>query len=343
MSRWATNPITSSRDEATTSASTDGRRGSKQAGPLFSRRGLGYLTPFFLSAAFFLSGFFTLFAPMPMLLLRLARGRALACAAAATNLAIVWLAGGALNAFAFAVLGIVVAFALAEFISRKFSLESMVAGTMAAMALVTMLVIGALAARSPGGLRAGFVEQVDGRVRQAVELVLTASQSASRDGSQPAEAPAAEEIDAMRANVVQSLPSAAAIFALVLVVANAILSLRLNPRGIRRGLELKPDFLRVWRAPEALVWPTLAAGAASLWLEGAAGIVATGVLRFLLAIYCFQGLSVLAFFFEAWGLRPLFRWLGWACAVFFMMPFVLSLGFFDLWFNFRSRFRPAGN
>lgn len=343
MSRWATNPITSTRDEATADASTGGRRGSKQAGPLFSRRGLGYLTPFFLSAAFFLSGFFTLFAPMPVLLLRLSRGRALALAAAATNLAIVWLAGGPLNAFAFAVLSLVVAFALAEFMARKSSLETMVAGTLAAMAITAMVVIGTVAARSPGGIRAGFVEQVNGRVRQAVELVLSASQTGSRDGSAPAEAPPAEEVDAMRANVVRTLPSALAIFALVLVVVNAILCLRLNPLGIRRGLELKPDFLRVWRAPEALVWPTLAAGAASLWLEGSAGVVATGVLRFLLAIYCFQGLSVLAFFFEAWGLRPLLRWLGWACAVFFMMPFILSLGFFDLWFNFRSRFRPAAN
>ena len=60
-----------------------------------------------------------------------------------------------------------------------------------------------------------------------------------------------------------------------------------------------------------------------------------------MAIYALQGLSVLSFFFEAWNVRGLFRALIMVAGVLFMMPLVLSLGFFDLWFDFRSKIRQS--
>jgi uncharacterized protein YybS (DUF2232 family) len=60
-----------------------------------------------------------------------------------------------------------------------------------------------------------------------------------------------------------------------------------------------------------------------------------------MAIYAIQGLSILSFFFDVWRLKGVFRALGFVIGVVLMMPLVLSLGFFDLWFDFRSKFRQS--
>jgi hypothetical protein len=47
----------------------------------------------------------------------------------------------------------------------------------------------------------------------------------------------------------------------------------------------------------------------------------------------------LSFFFDLWNIRGFFRAAGYLVSVFVMMPLLLSLGFFDLWFDFRAKFR----
>ena len=44
---------------------------------------------------------------------------------------------------------------------------------------------------------------------------------------------------------------------------------------------------------------------------------------------------------EAGKVRGAFRGVVYLLAVFFMMPLLLSLGFFDLWFDFRGKFRQS--
>jgi hypothetical protein len=60
-----------------------------------------------------------------------------------------------------------------------------------------------------------------------------------------------------------------------------------------------------------------------------------------MAVYAIQGLSILSFFFDVWNVRGVFRVLAFLAAIFIMMPLLLSLGFFDLWFDFRSKFRQV--
>ena len=69
--------------------------------------------------------------------------------------------------------------------------------------------------------------------------------------------------------------------------------------------------------------------------------VGRNVFKFLMAIYAIQGLSVLSYFFNLWRVRRIFRILGYLIGVLMMTPLVLSLGFFDLWFDFRSKFRQS--
>jgi len=69
--------------------------------------------------------------------------------------------------------------------------------------------------------------------------------------------------------------------------------------------------------------------------------IGINILKFSLTIYAIQGLSILSSLFSAWRLRRLWRWIAYGLVASVMTPIVLTLGFFDQWFDFRSRFRQT--
>jgi hypothetical protein len=103
--------------------------------------------------------------------------------------------------------------------------------------------------------------------------------------------------------------------------------------------------LRAWKAPEWLVWPTIAAGFILVFQSGGGpdplGDIALNLFKFLMAIYAIQGLCVMSSLMQTWNIRAGLRTGIMAFAVLLMLPLVLSLGFFDLWFDFRSKFRQS--
>jgi hypothetical protein len=149
------------------------------------------------------------------------------------------------------------------------------------------------------------------------------------------------DLEEWKQGVIVEFPSAIAVFSLFLVWANLVTLLRVNPNGVREKLGLDAGYLRRWKAPEWLVWPTILTGAFLLFDAGRISDVSLNVFRFLMAVYALQGLSILSFFFDAWNVRGIFRTAGYLAAVFLMMPLLLSLGFFDLWFDFRSKVRQS--
>ena len=149
------------------------------------------------------------------------------------------------------------------------------------------------------------------------------------------------EAEDWKRSLLLEFPSALAIFALVLVWSNLMLLLKANPNGIREKLGLDASYFKKWKAPELLVWPTIFFGVFLVADFGIASDIALSVFKFLMAIYAIQGLSVLSYFLDLWGVRGMFRWVSFTLSLFLMMPLVLSLGFFDLWFDFRSKFRQS--
>ena len=149
------------------------------------------------------------------------------------------------------------------------------------------------------------------------------------------------ELDQWKQDLLVEFPSAVGVFALVLVWVNTFILLRANPRGIREHLGLNASYMRLWKAPEWLIWPTILTGFFLLVEWGRASDVSLNIFKFLMAIYTIQGLSILSFFFDLWNVRGVFRIVGFVVGVFLMMPLVLSLGFFDLWFDFRAKFRQS--
>lgn len=94
------------------------------------------IVPFFVSALFFLSGIFAIFAPVPLLFLNLRSGRSWGLLAVLSNCAIVFFAGGSVSLLAYAVFVAILAISLAEFLRARNSIEASAGLTMLSIFLV---------------------------------------------------------------------------------------------------------------------------------------------------------------------------------------------------------------
>ena len=63
---------------------------------------------------------------------------------------------------------------------------------------------------------------------------------------------------------------------------------------------------------------------------------ARNLLKPILLIYFFQGMSILSYFLDSLRLRGPIRMIFYGTATLFLPLMVVSFGFFDLWFKFRG-------
>jgi uncharacterized protein YybS (DUF2232 family) len=146
-----------------------------------------------------------------------------------------------------------------------------------------------------------------------------------------------DSLDRIQYVLVRLLPGLTAAGALVLNWGVLVLS---RPLLRAQGLpQPSPDTtLSLWRAPEALVWPAIASGvllllpALDLKILGLNGLLVLGT------VYFFQGMAIVAFFFEKKRLPRPVRALLYALLLLqqLLLLAIVGLGFFDLWFNFRK-------
>jgi len=294
------------------------------------------IVPFFASAFFFMSGIFTIFSPLPLIFLYFRRGRAWAWLALLTNSVVITIAGGSPTLALYLLFVGVLVIALTELLAFRKSFEKT-----AILTLVSMVFVGAASVLVY--CRAHHLSPVlefKSQVSGLVDTVVQTLNSANQDGK-GAPGPSEADIQDWKQSFILEFPSAVAVFALVMIWASLVLVFRANPGQIRERLGMPADYLSRWRSPDWLVWPTIVSGACLIWDLGPVTDVGLNLFKFLMAIYAIQGLSVLAFFLSQWKVRGMFRAVGYAVAVFVMMPLLLSLGFFDLWFDFRAKFRQS--
>lgn len=290
------------------------------------------IAPFFLSAFFYLSAFFAIFSPLPVLLLFFRSGRQWAWLALVTNLLIVAALTGLPSALIYLVFAGSLALTLAECLVRGKSLERTTVMGLVSIALLGVAII--------VGYSLYFHVHPLTEIRSSItEFVDFLGQSMSKDGGNAVMDKA--ELEEWKKDLLFELPSAVGILSLILIWANLVILLRINPKRIRERLGLDPGFIQRWKAPEFLVWPTIVIGFFVLIDVGLVSDIARNLFKFLMAIYAIQGLSILSFLFDTWNVRGIFRLFGYIAVVFLMMPLLLSLGFFDLWFDFRRKFRQS--
>lgn len=129
---------------------------------------------------------------------------------------------------------------------------------------------------------------------------------------------------------------------LILCAIPTILLLRWNPKNLRRRLNLPRNYIRLWRLPDQLIWVTLAVFAFRVFEVPYLSVIALNLIEFLMVLYFLQGISILAYFLDLFRSRGPMRTVFYGIAV-LLYPMVISFGFSDLWFNFRSRFSDRGD
>jgi len=290
------------------------------------------LFPFFLSAFLFLSVFFTLFAPLPLLSLAIRTNIKKVALALAVNTAIVLFLGGPSSACFFVTFvgGVVLALPYCLF-TRNFSVNKSVAVTVVSI-IFSVGVIFSLYCMSQQIAPMVWLEQQVQVVFDQV-LAVSAGDSTKLFGGLPPEV--------AKKNLIQEFPSTLFIFSLIMVWVNFLMLFKFSPLVFKSKLNLDFTFLKTWRAPDYLVWPTILSGATLLIDMGTLSLVGLNVFKVLLSIYAIQGLSVLSYFLDHWKVTGMLRSAGYLIVVFLVTPFLLALGFFDFWFNFRSKVKST--
>jgi uncharacterized protein YybS (DUF2232 family) len=327
MSRWA---IKTRLDESNDPAAL----GSPASGKI---PGWIRIVPFFLSALFFLSAFFSIFAPLPLIFARYRQGSRGAVLAAVTNSILVAVASGGLSLAVYFIFIVTIGLLMPEVIDRLKTRASL--GRIAALTLLGMALTGAVTVVVYSHVQGAHpLHEFRNQVSAGVEFL---TESLPPEATLPTE----EEREEWKRQVLLEFPSVVAVFSLLLIWANLVILFRANPEGVREKSGLTVGFAREWRAPEALLWLTITSGGllvVNLYYPiGPVRHVATNVFRVMMSIYAIQGLSILAYFFDHWNVRGFLRILGMLAAVFLVMPLLLSLGFFDQLFDFRGRIRQS--
>ncbi|MBI3543418.1 MAG: DUF2232 domain-containing protein [Deltaproteobacteria bacterium] len=298
---------------------------------------LAVAVPFFLGAALYLSVIFAAFAALPLVYAHLRFGRVAGILCSLTNMALVFAVSGRMNAAVFFVLAVVLGASIAECAKLKLKVEWNVVFSVGVMLIVSSLLLLSYSHRfniNPVQKLDAFVGTMVEQVANNVEKYKASTTLSSQDLDKFVVDP-----EMTKRNILFELPSAITITLLIVAVGNLLLLLRLNLQGVRDAQRLESDFFKNWKAPEHMVWPTLVAGFCLVVEIPVLSDVALNIFKVLMAIYAFQGLAIANYLFDVWGVKGFLRPLGYVLAVALLLPLVISLGFFDLWFDFREKFK----
>lgn len=136
--------------------------------------------------------------------------------------------------------------------------------------------------------------------------------------------------DGLVTGLLESLPAIVVLIGALVVLINLAL--------VRRATGVFGDVdLRVWRAPESMIWLLIVAGFGMFIPWPAAAVLARNAFIVLLGCYFCQGLSIVSYYFDRFHLPRGIRVVSYVLIVaqHIVAAMVLALGVFDLWGNFR--------
>ena len=125
-----------------------------------------------------------------------------------------------------------------------------------------------------------------------------------------------------------------------LITVGIMLTLWLNILALARimskgGGAIPFGRLSQWKTPDHLAWGVILGGAAVL--SGMEPLRAAGIniLIVLSVVFFFQGMAIISYYFEKYGVPQPARWIGYTFAVWYLSVVVAVLGLFDIWGDFR--------
>jgi uncharacterized protein YybS (DUF2232 family) len=280
--------------------------------------------------------FAILFIPLPVLFYRLKLGRRQGGIVPAVAF-ILWLALiGEITADLFIFLEqLVLGFALGEFLERRLSLEKIVGYAAGAVLLVGMgalLVYISMTGIGIGKLLADYIAENLAIYREVYKSLGMPSEDLKALSN------AFEHIQFVLVRLMPGLCAAGALF-------GAWISLLFVGPLFRIGRLEAPGIgpLNLWKAPEPLVWGAIGCGAMMLIPDTGLRFVGLNGLIILFQVYFFQGIAIVSFYFEKKKVPSALRWFLFSFIVLqiYVLVFVVGLGFFDMWLDFRKIKQPT--
>jgi uncharacterized protein YybS (DUF2232 family) len=266
--------------------------------------------------------------PQPLLAfgLKYGRGPAAGLTVAATLLLFVFFGSGL--ALGYSVLGMMALLLLVCF-GRGWSIEALIGATAFAIlgigSGVLLYLFGSLSYLRDAA-QAALREGLEGSLKMHEQFGF------SGESAELVRKSSAEIVDF----ILQMTPALLFAVLAIVILVNLILLARQFP--VDRSLFLSLGDLREWKSPEPLVWLFIFSGFLSL-ISSAWGLRTVAMNLFLAsgAVYFFQGLAIVAYYFHHKNVPFFLRSLGYiliALEQLFVL-LVVGLGLFDLWVDFR--------
>ena len=285
-----------------------------------------------LSTTIPIIGFFSVFLiPLPIFFYRVKLGRN---NAAAIPLVVIFvtavMVGGVSIDFLFLLEFVILGFALGECVDLKVSIEKTVLYTCGAVILtsaISLLFYGSFSNEQLATLIYDYVEKNLNHT-----LILYKNMGMPEENIRVIE----EAIPQIQYVLVRIIPAMVVSTSLFVAWLNLIMA---KPVFMAKGIDF-PDFgvLNRWKSPEFLVWVAIGAGTLMLIPEKAVKVIGINGVLILAVIYFFQGIAIVAFFFEKKRLPRLLRVFLYSLIGFqqILLFFIMCMGFFDVWIDIRK-------
>lgn len=294
---------------------------------------------FFVSGWLPVIGFLGLLTlPLPVFYYRAKLGRKNGLIVLAAVILVIATVIGSVSSDLMFVIGLLMTgFVLCELVEKKMGIEQTLlftGGLVFVAGAIGLIIYSNLAGAQPGALLSAYVEKNLALSLQLYEEVGVPAEKVQL---------ISQSLGIIQYYLIRILPAIAGAFLLFVawitfLGARAVLT--------KKGLCF-PDFgsLNTWKSPEILIWGVIGGGGLMLLPYQPAKLIALNVLILLMTIYFFQGIAIISYFFEKKRLSTSLRFLIYSMIALWhlLLVFVVGLGFFDAWADFRRLKQAAGH
>ena len=287
-----------------------------------------------LASFFFTSTILTILTPVPIFYLyQGVRGNRLwAYASIPIGVLVCSMVSGSMSlVLAYLIVGPLPALVIGSSLEKKYTVEKSVC-------LAALLVL-----FSVGGLfslwlqQGGSMEKLQAKVTSVVQGIARGALKENKGSLTDDSRADIEKLIKEPNLVLRESPGLLLTLVLILCSAPVIILLSWNPHNFHQRIGVSRDFLRRWTTPEWLVWPCLACLALVIFSSEPYVVVGNNLIKIFIILYLFHGMSILAYFLDIFRLAAPIRALIYGIGLLFLAPMLVCFGFFDLWFQFRSR------
>jgi len=287
---------------------------------------------FTLSVYMPIIGFFcSLLLPLPVLFYRSKLGRRVGLIVPGGGLVIMVIALGGLTidiVFFFELL--LLGFLLSELFEMELSVEKTVllaCGGVILSGVLGLLFFSSISGRGVSGLISDYIAK-----NLEVTLALYEGMGMSEENLHLF----SNSLDKIQYVLVRIVPAMVVASTLFVTWTNLLIA---RPVFKKSGLSY-PAFgtLKLWKAPDYLIWGLIGCGVLLLFPSRFLKLFGLNGLLILLTVYFFQGIAIVSYFFEKKRFPRLLRLLLYSLIAVqqILLLFVIGLGIFDMWLNFRK-------